>query len=84
MGHTDRLIDVHIGAAASTASTGHTTNIVLPSGVLLNHVGRLLADHDDRRIRIARYDQRHDRSVNDAQAADAMNPQPLIDNSHWV
>ena len=45
-----------------------------------DHLGRLLADHDRRRVRVAADDVRHHARVGDAQAGDAVHAQPRIDD----
>jgi len=54
------------------------------SRILQNHVRRLFRDHDDGRVGIARHQIRHDRGVDHAQALDAANPKPLIDDSKRI
>ena len=44
-----------------------------------NHVGGLLRDHDGRRIGVAGYDLRHDRSIDDTQSIESTDTQPRID-----
>ena len=50
--------------------------------VLQHHVRRLLADHDRRRVGVARGQRRHDRGIGDAQPGDAVHAQPRIDHGH--
>ena len=45
-----------------------------------DHLGRFLADHDGRRIRVTRDDRRHDTGVCHAQLADPEHPQPRVDD----
>jgi hypothetical protein len=45
-------------------------------GVLANHGGTLLADHDCRRVGVAGRHSRHYRSVDDTQPGNAANSQP--------
>src|ERR1700730_11447860 len=49
-------------------------------GGLDDHRGGLLADHNARRVSIARRDGRHDRGVGDAQAVDAVDTQLVVDD----
>ena len=49
-----------------------------------DHVGRLLADHDRRRVEIAVGDRRHDRGIDDAQRLDADHPRLGIDDGERI
>lgn len=42
--------------------------------VVLDHVGRLLGDHDDGRVGVARHQRRHDGGVHDPQPRHAVHP----------
>ena len=46
--------------------------------ILQDHVGRLLGDHNDGGVGIARYQIRHDGGIDDAQALDPAKAKPLI------
>src|SRR3979490_416034 len=50
--------------------------IAVSSSILQNHLRRLLGDHDDGGVGVARDEIRHDRSVDHPQAFDAANPKP--------
>src|SRR6267154_1541403 len=49
------------------------------AGVVLDHLGALLADHDGRGVGVTGRHRRHHRSVDDPQALDADNPEARID-----
>src|SRR5262245_1761914 len=54
------------------------------SGVLADHVGSLLADHDGGCVGVAADQRGHDRRVDHAQAGDAVYTQSLVDYRHAV
>src|SRR5579871_2731532 len=63
--------------------SGLVERSLLPS-VFENHRGPLVGYHDSRRVRIAGRNCRHDRSINDPQAAKPYDTKTLIDDSHMV
>jgi hypothetical protein len=50
----------------------------LSGGVLEDHVGTLLADHDRGRIGVAGHDCRHDRGIDHAKPCKAVHSQPFV------
>ena len=49
-----------------------------------NQVSRLFRDHDDRRVGVAADDRRHDGSIDDTQAGNAIDPQSRIDHGRCI
>src|SRR5690348_11197072 len=69
---------------ADTLSKRARSGFLKLARVLQDHVGCFFRDHDDGRIGIPRNEVRHDRSVDHAQAFDAANGKPLVDDRERI